>query len=92
MGFVIRYAWSTKKAQLLVRLSELLSCEQFELIGRFLHLVTPAEEQGLSGNRLCKILPLHTYIKSRCSDLFQLHQQLSIDERMVKSKARTHFR
>ena len=87
-----RYAWSTKKAQTLVRLSELLTCEQYELIGTFLHLVTPAEEQELSGNRLCKILPLHNYIKSRCFDLYQPNRQLSIDERMVKSKARTHFR
>ena len=64
-----RYAWSTKKAQILVRLSELLTCERYEVIGTFLHLVTPEEESALSGNRLCKILPLHNYIKSKCSDL-----------------------
>lgn len=87
-----RHAWSSKKAQVLVRLEELLSCDRYEIIGTFLHLVTPAEEHQLSGDRLCKILPLHNYIKSRCSDLYQPCQQLSIDERMVKSKARTHFR
>ena len=76
----------------LVRLNELMTCEQYELIGTFLHLVTPAQESSLSGNRLCKILPVHNYIKDRCSELYQPCRQLSIDERMVKSKARTHFR
>ena len=55
-------------------------------------MVTPAEEQQLSENRLCKILPVYNYIKSRCSELYQPDRQLSIDERMVESKARTHFR
>ena len=53
---------STKKAQTLVRLGELLTCERYEVIGNFLHLVTPAEV-ALSGNKLSKILPLHNYIK-----------------------------
>ena len=54
---------STKKAQTLVRLGEILTCERYEVIGNFLHLVTPAEEVALSGNKLSKILPLHNYIK-----------------------------
>ena len=81
-----------RKHRTLVRLGELLTCERYEVIGTFLHLVTPTEETALSGNRLSKILPLHNYIKSRCSELYQPSRQLSIDERMVKSKARTHFR
>ena len=87
-----RYGWSTKKAQTVVRLTELMTCAHYELIGTFLHLVTPTEEEELSENRLSKILPLYNYLKSRCSDLYQPNIQLSIDERMVKSKARTHFR
>ncbi len=86
-----RYTWSTKTAQTLVRLSELLPCEQYELISTFLHLVTPSEELQL-GNKLCKILPLHKYLKAKCLELYQPFRELSVDERMVKSKARTHFR
>ena len=39
-----------------------------------------------------KILPLHNKIKTKCFDLYQSLMQLSVDERMVKSKARTQFR
>lgn len=42
------------KAQTLIRLSELMTCERYKVIGPFLHLVTPEEENTLSGNRLCK--------------------------------------
>ena len=87
-----KYAWSIKKAQHLVRLSELLTCERYEIIGTFLHLVTPDEEAGLSGNKLNMILPIHNHIKSRCAEWYQPSRSLSIDECMVKSKARTHFR
>lgn len=79
-------AWSIKKAQYLVRLSELLTCERFELIGTFLHLVTPEEEQVLSGNKLSKILPLHNYMKAKSAELYQPSRNLSVDERMVKGK------
>ena len=52
-----RFAWSITKAQYMIRLNELLSCERFELIGTFLHLITPEEEESLSGCKLKKILP-----------------------------------
>ncbi len=87
-----KYAWSTKYSQTLPRLSELLTSSQYEHIGRFIHLVSPDEEQELSENRLHKILPVYNYLKLQCSKLYQPNRQLSIDERMVKSKARTHFR
>ena len=87
-----RFAWSITKAQYMIRLNELLSCERFEHIGTFLHLITPEEEESLSGCILKKILPIHNYIKAKCSDLYQPCRSLSIDERMVKSKARTQFR
>ena len=87
-----RYAWSSKKAQVLVRLGELMTCYRFEIISAFLHIVTPDEEQATSSDRLRKIRTLHNHIKNRCGELYQPLQQLSVDERMVRSKARTHFR
>ena len=85
-------AISQQQNVLFYMLSELMTCERYEVIGTFLYLVTPEEENALSGNRLCKILFLHNYIKSRCSDLYQPFCQMSVDEQMVKSKVRTYFR
>ena len=87
-----RYAWCAKKAQVLVRLRELMSCRNYELIGTFLHVVTPQEEAALAGNKLRKLLPLHEHIKAKCIELYQPMMQLSVDERMVKSKGRSKFR
>ena len=87
-----RHAWSSKSAQVLVRLDELLTCRSYEVIGTFLHLVTPDEESNMSDNKLKKVLPFYNYVKSKCFELYQPLQQLSVDERMVKTKARTQFR
>ena len=75
-----------------MKLQQLLSRDRFEQISAFLHIVTAQEEAQLAPNKLKKILPLHNNIKKKCFDIYQPLQQLSVDERMVKSKARTHFR
>ena len=59
-------------------------------VGTFLHMVTN-EEVPSEGDPLKKIRPLHECIKQRCSELYQTLPQLSIDERMVKSKVRCHL-
>jgi hypothetical protein len=87
-----RFAWSKKSSQYLCHLHQLLSRDRFEAIGAFLHVVTKEEEASMSSHKLKKILPLHNTIKKKCLDFYQPLQQLSVDERMVKSKARTHFR
>ena len=84
-------AWSTARAQVLIRLRDLLTCQRFELIGTFLHLVTKQEEDEVKHDRLRKLLPLINYIKSKCFEYYQPIKQLSVDERMVKSKARSHL-
>ena len=87
-----RHAWSIKNAQFIVRLNELMSRNRFEAISAFFHVVTPQEELANAQNPLKKILPLHQHMKAKCKELYQPLQQVSIDERMVKSKARTKFR
>ena len=87
-----RLAWSKKSSQHLSHLHRLLTRDRFEAIGAFLHIVTKEEEASLSSHKLKKILPLHDIIKKKCLELYQPLQQLSVDERMVKSKARTQFR
>jgi len=86
-----RKAWSTARAQVLIRLRDLITCQRFELIGTFLHIVSQFEEEESKDDRLRKLLPLIAHIKNKCSDYYQPLQQLSVDERMVKSKARSHL-
>ena len=38
-------AWSHQNAELLICLYDLITCHRFELIGTFLHAVTPEEEE-----------------------------------------------
>ena len=83
-------AWSKKSSQHLSHLHQLMSSDRFEAIGAFLHAVTEEEESSMSTHKLKKILPLHDIIKKKCLDLYQPLQQLSMDERMVKTKAPAH--
>ena len=78
--------------QFLVRLSEFMSRHRYEEIGAFLHVVTPDEERALQNHPLRKILPLHNDIKKKCLQFYQPLRELSVDEQIVHSKARTHFR
>ena len=76
-----RKAWSESRAQYLVRLQELMTCQRFELIGTFLHIVTIEEEEASTEDQLRKIRPLYDHIKRRCFDLYQpLQHSLSIRE------------
>ena len=85
-----RKAWSSARAQVIVRLSELMTCQRFELVGSFLHVVSP-EEAAMASDRLKKLRPLLNHIKAKCLEYYQPLQHLSVDERMVKSKSRCHM-
>ena len=85
-------AWNSRNAQYILRLNELMTRNRYEAIASFFHIVTPEEETSFSNHPLRKILPFHEYMKRKCRELYQPLQQLSVDERMVKSKARTRFR
>lgn len=87
-----RQAWNVRSSQVLVRLLDLMSRNRFETISAFFHVVTIDEEVQLAGDPLKKIRPLHNKIKVKCLEFYQPLRELSIDERIVKSKARTHFR
>ena len=85
-------AWNSRNAQSLLHLNELMTRNRFESIAAFFHVVTPEEECFLVSHPLKKVLPLHLQMKQKCSEFYQPLQQLSVDEHMVKSKARTRFR
>ena len=53
--------------------------------------MTKEEEESLVKDPLRKIRPLQEYIKKKCLSFYQPLQNLSFDERMVKSKARCHL-
>ena len=45
-------AWSSVRAQVSCRLGESMTCQRFELLGCFLHVVTPKEEEDMASDRL----------------------------------------
>ena len=87
-----RQAWNNKSSQILVRLLDLMSRNRFEAISAFFHVVTSDEELVNASDPLKKVRPLHNLIKTKALEHYQPLRELSVDERMVKSKARTHFR
>ena len=87
-----RQAWNNKSLQILVRLLDLMSRNRFEAISAFFHVVTSDEELVNASDPLKKVRPLHNLIKTKALEHYQPLRELSIDERMVKSKARTKFR
>ena len=87
-----RHAWSIKNAQFIVWLNELMTHNHFEAISAFFHLITPQEELTNAQNSLKSLLPLHKHMKAKSKELYQPLQKVSVDERMVKSKARRNFR
>jgi len=86
-----RKAFSESRAQVLIRLPNLMTCQRFEVIGSFIHVVTKEEEESLVEDPLRKIRPLQEYIKKKCLSFYQPLQNLLVDKCMVKSKARCHL-
>ena len=73
--------------------------DRWEAIMWSLHLSDPDEEEENerkrgtdSYDRLFKIKPLYTDLVAACQAHYQPSQNIAIDERMVKSKARVHFK
>jgi len=59
---------------------------KFESIMSFLHISDPDSEDP--ADRLTKVRPMLQHLNETCQQFYQPYQNISIDERMVKSKAR----
>ncbi|XP_062273858.1 piggyBac transposable element-derived protein 4-like [Scomber scombrus] len=75
--------------------ASVISGRKFMAISRSLHLSSPDDDEandrkkGTAGyDRLCKVKPMYHQIREMCRAYFHPRQNISIDERMVKSKAR----
>ena len=75
-----------------MRLLDLMSCNRFEAISTFLHVVRVNEEVQNAGDALKKVRPPHDHVKKASFEYYQPLRELSVDERIVKSKGGSQFR
>lgn len=87
-----RQAWDPKSSQFLIRLQDLMMRHRYEAISTFLHVVSEAEETAVGDSPLKKVLPRYEHVKQSSQTLYQPLKELSVDEHMVKTKARSHLR
>ena len=67
-----------------------MSRDRFKAIMSFLKVSNSHTEDPT--DKLCKVRMLTTYIWMKCIKLYQPHQNMSIDERMVRNKGKYAFR
>uniref|UniRef100_A0A3Q3MT12 PiggyBac transposable element-derived protein domain-containing protein n=1 Tax=Mastacembelus armatus TaxID=205130 RepID=A0A3Q3MT12_9TELE len=91
--------WSRSNIYSLPLPSRIMSRKKFQKLLRFLHLSDPktdADNDKKKGtpayDRLHKIKPLYGQMVESCKANFHPFQSISIDERMVKSKARSSLK
>ena len=88
-----RLMWSPLSLCFDLVISQVMSRNRFDSLFTFLYLVHEDDEKKLKedGDKLHKVCPLYDYIHRKCEELYQPHREISVDERMVRSKGRFSF-
>lgn len=79
--------WSRKRFWHREMVAKTMSRDRFKALLAFFHVVDPDTEDP--NDRLSKIRSFLDALSEKCSTLFQPYRNVSVDERMVKSKAKT---
>ena len=89
-----RLAWNSTSLCYDSFVAKVLSRNKFESMMTFLHVVDKQKESQLKDDKdkLLKVRPLYEHINSQCQKYCQPNQEVSIDERMVCSKAHFSFK
>ena len=89
-----RVAWSKTSLCYDPFVSCTLSRNRFESLMYFLHVVTQEDEERFKNDndKLAKVRPLSDHINRKSSMYCQPEKEISVDERMVRSKARFSFK
>ena len=64
--YSVRKSLQSMEHQHVMKLHDLMTCQCFEIIECFLHVVTPNEEEAAFGDRLRKLRPFMEHLKSNC--------------------------
>ena len=88
-----RFAWSPGSLCYDSFIDKVMSRSRFEGLMSFLHVVDKETEERLkeAGDKLSKVRPLNDHINAKCSLYYLPSPHLSIEERMVLSKARFSY-
>lgn len=86
VSFFHRY-WNTKTLYHGPCAREIMSRDIFKALMGMRHVFDPGKEN--EDDKLRKVSSFVNHFKERCKALYQLHQQIAIDELMVKSKHRS---
>ncbi|XP_036379604.1 uncharacterized protein LOC118774371 isoform X2 [Megalops cyprinoides] len=91
----LRDYWTTDKVFQIPFLKTIIPRNRFQAISANLHLSDPEEDAEMDKkkgtpdyDRLFRLRPLVDTLQTACQTWYQPHQQLSIDERMVPTKAK----
>ena len=89
-----RFAWSCRSLCYDPIIANIMSRNRFEGLMSFLHIVNKDTEKQLKdeGDKLAKVRPLNDHINLKCKEFYQPNMEVSVDERMVLSKARFSYK
>ena len=89
-----RLAWNASSLCYDPFIAQIMSRNKFESFMAFLHIVDKETEARLKDekDKLLKVRPLYDHINDQCQKYCQPNMEISIDERMVRSKAHFSFK